>query len=1012
MGVMVVRMGATATAAAAATTVRSVTMAVVVVLFVMAMCASSAHSLNSICSYGDDDDASPNNGPEDADAAAAEEAEAEDLDRFIHLNSMPSAGKHAGSFTKVPELGSREDCVVMCCQLETCDVVFFFNGTCYLIRCNVSLPGGCDPVSRPTLNATMVTVREMAYRPAAAKPALPDAGSGEDRDLTAGASVLGARAGQSCEYGLKQCPQGEECVLQGSRSRHGLCGCVPGFERNADGDCQPQLLFSTTTPASGDSNPDGAEQEDQTDKTTPQPETPKVTKLTVSAGENKVLQLPENSITLSAYVFPNAKEDEEYHYEWSPMGQPEGSEERATMQGKNTNTLKLSNLIAGLYQMKVQVTGENKFGQAFVNITVLPPKRKNKAPIAVITPASQEVKSENSFILDGSDSTDDDGITSYHWEEVSGPLQEHQIDGDTQILKLKDMAPGFYVFRLTVTDTDGATNSTSANVTVIKETDYPPKANAGSDVVIYLPKKSVTLCGNASTDDKGIAQYEWIKKSDSLTADMTGVRTVCLQLNNLEKGEYTFTLKVTDTGGNTNTADVHVYVKPETNQPPVAHTAGELNVMLPSENIVLDGKGSTDDKGVVGYKWTQTGGPHSLTLSNMDQAVAVVTGDIVPGDYEFKLTVSDEEGQTASDKLTVHVKMSKNRPPEAKAGGDRVVLLPVSMVSLDGSASSDDRGIASYLWERDLESLAAGDVVNHSDHQAVLQLVNMVAGRYVFTLTVTDQDGLSSQDTASLLVKNGENYKDLVEMVLDTDIHHFSQDDKTNIVKQLELLIHQSTQHSGTVVEVQSTQLELTKGQLRLTFFVRKKDGSTVSGVDMVQLLTRKLDDDLILSFPITYLDTVLCQNNCSGHGQCDQRTKTCHCEAFWMPNVFKATHIRRSNCEWSILYVVIVCFIVIVGAIAGVWGVICCCRSKRCRIKTRKRHRYSLLREVEDDDDKNKLELMPKNKIQNSSVMISESDFSSEEETLFVNSKPLNGHSKPPNGIVARQHFRTKPKA
>ena len=56
---------------------------------------------------------------------------------------------------------------------------------------------------------------------------------------------------------------------------------------------------------------------------------------------------------------------------------------------------------------------------------------------------------------------------------------------------------------------------------VLTETDYPPKANAGSDVIIRLPQKSVVLCGNASTDDKGIASYEWIKKSDTLTADMT-----------------------------------------------------------------------------------------------------------------------------------------------------------------------------------------------------------------------------------------------------------------------------------------------------------------------------------------------------------------------------------------------------------------------------------------------------------------------------------------------------------
>ena len=55
----------------------------------------------------------------------------------------------------------------------------------------------------------------------------------------------------------------------------------------------------------------------------------------------------------------------------------------------------------------------------------------------------------------------------------------------------------------------------------ITETDYPPKANAGSDMVIHLPQNSVILYGNLSTDDKGIESYEWIKSTDDkLAADM------------------------------------------------------------------------------------------------------------------------------------------------------------------------------------------------------------------------------------------------------------------------------------------------------------------------------------------------------------------------------------------------------------------------------------------------------------------------------------------------------------
>lgn len=51
---------------------------------------------------------------------------------------------------------------------------------------------------------------------------------------------------------------------------------------------------------------------------------------------------------------------------------------------------------------------------------------------------------------------------------------------DSPTLILNDLKiPGNYTFKLTVTDTDKAVNSSTANITVLKVADYPPEANAG-----------------------------------------------------------------------------------------------------------------------------------------------------------------------------------------------------------------------------------------------------------------------------------------------------------------------------------------------------------------------------------------------------------------------------------------------------------------------------------------------------------------------------------------------------
>jgi hypothetical protein len=80
-----------------------------------------------------------------------------------------------------------------------------------------------------------------------------------------------------------------------------------------------------------------------------------------------------------------------------------------------------------------------------------------------------------------------------------------------------------------------------------------------------------------------------------------------------------------------------------------------------------------------------------------------------------------------------------NFPPVAVAGLDQtvsVLVLPATAV-LDGSGSSDDSGIVSYLWEQ--VSGPGLSVIEFAD-QAVTQVTLPEVGDYAFRLTVTDDD--------------------------------------------------------------------------------------------------------------------------------------------------------------------------------------------------------------------------------------------------------------------------------
>jgi len=84
--------------------------------------------------------------------------------------------------------------------------------------------------------------------------------------------------------------------------------------------------------------------------------------------------------------------------------------------------------------------------------------------------------------------------------------------------------------------------------------------NAGADKIITLPTNSTTLAGSATIGAGAtIASYAWTKTGGP-SATLSNANTATLSLSNLVVGNYTFTLKVTDSKGSFTTDEVSVTV--------------------------------------------------------------------------------------------------------------------------------------------------------------------------------------------------------------------------------------------------------------------------------------------------------------------------------------------------------------------------------------------------------------------------------------------------------------------
>ncbi|MCF1192791.1 hypothetical protein LRR18_14445, partial [Mangrovimonas sp. AS39] len=246
---------------------------------------------------------------------------------------------------------------------------------------------------------------------------------------------------------------------------------------------------------------------------------------------------------------------------------------------------------------------------------------------------------------------------------------------------------------------------------------------------VECPQTDLTFCEGSGDDSDNGAIETWLNgftnndcgNALSWTLTGEGINTAfdgfASTIAGLAAGTYTLTNSLVNGSGGTITscsANIIIYDNPE---PSVGDASG-----CEGEDITLDGP-----SGYVGYSWSfggsEVGTSEDLTITGATSADAGV----------YTLTVTDNNGCSGSDTATVTV--YDNPEPSVGDASD----CEGEDITLDGPS-----GYVGYSWS------FGGSEVGTSEDLTITGATSADAG--VYTLTVTDNNGCSGSDTATVTV--------------------------------------------------------------------------------------------------------------------------------------------------------------------------------------------------------------------------------------------------------------------
>ncbi|OED38068.1 hypothetical protein AB832_04770 [Flavobacteriaceae bacterium (ex Bugula neritina AB1)] len=321
--------------------------------------------------------------------------------------------------------------------------------------------------------------------------------------------------------------------------------------------------------------------------------------------------------------------------------------------------------------------------------------------IIVVTPSPNVTITPVDPVCVGTDVTlNAVGNSSFSYEWNGDNLAS--TTGQSVVVNTTGMIPGQYTYTVTVTDTNGCTNTTSTNIQI---NDNPVVTIDPVDPVCQGTGFDLTASSVAN------GSYNW---SGLGLLNTTG-QTVSAA-NSLAPGTYDYSVTVTDPNGCTGTATTTVVVNP--NPVVIIEPVNDI-CEYESATLVANGPAGT-------YEWSGDG-------LNTNTGSTVTASGLTAGTYDYTVTMTDANGcsATATTALVVNpAAVVTITPVDPTCEGNDVTLVA------NGPAGT-------YTWSGDNLSSTTGTTVTAT---------GLTAGTYDYTVNIIDANGCEGSDMITVTI--------------------------------------------------------------------------------------------------------------------------------------------------------------------------------------------------------------------------------------------------------------------